>query len=187
MTTEDLIALIKKNKISFGCGALSLILAIFAYLRSDAVPAAQEELKTLSAESERLSGNIEYSSKLAEQYKTLVTANQIIDSRLVHSSQLAQNLQYFYKLESDTNTKLIDLHQNPSPQAKKGVAANYTPVGFGISVDCDYAKAIDVLRQLESGVHYCRITTCLLGPKGPPSGLTTPMTLQINLELEGKP
>jgi hypothetical protein len=189
MTTAQLIALIKKNPISFGCGALCVVLIAIIYMRSDAVPDAKNQLAELTAQGEKLSANIEFSAKLTDQYKTLTTANQIINARLIKGSQLAQNLQYFYKLESDTNTKLTDLRQIPPP-IKKGPPTTFTPVGFSIAVDCDYAKAIDVLRHLEDGEHYCRIMTANLSPKVSetmPAGAGGPMYLQVSLELEGQP
>ena len=109
---------------------LSLILAVALYMCSDSVPDAKAQLQQLSAESERLSANMEYSAKLTEQYKTLETANGIIDSRLVRANQLAQNLGYFYKLESDTGTKLSQLTQNPAPLNKKGPSMEFHASGL---------------------------------------------------------
>jgi hypothetical protein len=190
MTTQELIALIKKNPISFGCGALCVILIAVLYFGSDTVDDAKAQLDKLSTEGARLSANIEYSARLAEQYKTVSTANTIIDSRLVRASQLAQNLQYFYKLESDTSTKLTGLTQMQSALPKKGApTTNFTPVGFSIVVDCDYAKALDVLHRLEDGEHYCRILDCNLSPKVSEGtgGVAQGMGLAVTLELEGQP
>ena len=49
MTNEEAIALVKKNPISVGCGALSLVLAVALYLRAEEIPGAEAELALRSA------------------------------------------------------------------------------------------------------------------------------------------
>ena len=44
MNSEEFIAVAKKNPITFGCGALSLILIGAIYFRTDALPKVEEEL-----------------------------------------------------------------------------------------------------------------------------------------------
>ena len=188
MTGEQLIAFVKKNKISVGFGVLALILFVIIYFDSDSLPTAKANLQELSAQSERLAANIEYSAKLTEQYKALVAANDIIGTRLVHPRQLAQNLQYFYKLENDTKTKFIELRQvGVAPPAKGAPPRLYVPVGFTITVKGSYEGVIDVLRRLEEGAHYCQITGIDLGPvsRGGDSTDHT-MTMRLTLDLEGQ-
>ena len=67
MTNEEAIAMMKKNPISFGCGALSFVLAVGLYLRAEALPDAEAELTQKSAAAERIGMNIKYSAQLKEQ------------------------------------------------------------------------------------------------------------------------
>ena len=83
MTKEELIALIKKNPVSFGCGALSLALAVGLYLRSEAIPEAEDELALKSAEAQRYALNLKSSTQLKEQHEALVADNKTIESRMV--------------------------------------------------------------------------------------------------------
>lgn len=186
MQTEQIIAFIKKNPISVGCGALALILAALIYFTSGSVPDARSQLADLSSQEEKLQANIEFSAKLAEQYASLVDANKAIATRMVKPSQLALNLQYFYKLESDTQTKLIDIHQSPSPTYRGG-KPTYAPVEFGLSVEGDYPSIIDVVRRLENGPHFCRITEIGLNGLGGDGRMTDNIRAGINMQLEGEP
>lgn len=187
MTGDQLLAFVKKNTISVGFGVLSLVLFVVIYFDSDSLPTAKARLQELSAESERLAANIEYSAKLTEQYKALVAANDIIGTRLVHPKQLAQNLQYFYKLENDTKTKFIELRQvGIAPPVKGAPPRLYVPVGFSITVKGDYAGVIDVLRRLEQGAHYCQITGIDLSPVSRSADSDQSMTMRLSLDLEGQ-
>ena len=186
MTKEELIALIKKNPVSFGCGALSLALAVGLYLRSEAIPEAEDELALKSAEAQRYALNLKSSSQLKEQHEALVADNKTIESRMVRVSQYGVNTQFFYKLFADTGVKQLDFRQSTaSANVPKGGKATFFPVAFSVSVQGSFAQIIDFLRQLEDGAHYCRVlnATCS-GGAGNRAG---PLTLSLNLELLGLP
>ena len=85
MTNEEAMVLIKKNPISFGCGALSFVLAIGLYLRSEAMPDAEAALIQKTAAGERIALNIKYSAQLKEQLDTLSNAGREIDKRVIRS------------------------------------------------------------------------------------------------------
>jgi hypothetical protein len=186
MNNEQLVAWIKKNPIIVGCASLSLVLAILLYFTSDSVPQARSQLEELSTQEAKLQANIEYSAKLQEQYKELTDANAAIVSRMVRSNQLALNLQYFYKLESDTGTKLVEVHQVP-PGILKGARPTYEPVAFGVAVDGDFPSVVDVLRRLEDSPHLCRINSASLGASPNPNGGPSVLHLSLDIQLEGIP
>jgi hypothetical protein len=75
--------------------------------------------------------------QLKEQHAALVAANQAIANRMIHVGQLAENLQYFYRLESETNHEVdgscTRLHGSPPP--KNAPKTNYTPIGFAVTAD----------------------------------------------------
>lgn len=185
MTNEELLAFIKKNPVSVGCGILSIALAVVIYLRAGEVPAAEAELAQKSAEADRYGANIKNAAQLKEQHEALVTATKVIDSRLVRASQLGLNNQYFFKLENETGTKLVDFRQG-GLLAVKGAKPNFNPVAFTVSVQGELPQLMHFLHLLESGTHYCRVqgATCLPAGGGQKRGL---LTLTLNLELLGLP
>ncbi|HVU26078.1 MAG TPA: hypothetical protein VHE13_18245 [Opitutus sp.] len=180
ITGKQVVALLKKNPVSVSCAVLSLALGAGIYFRGDGMPVAEEQLNKLSDEGGRLATNIKYSAQLNEQLATLLEAEKAIDTRVVRASELAKNLQYFYKLESDTGTKISDLHQD-SVVPKKGAKDNFTSIGFGFTVEGEYPALLDFLRRLEHGAHFCRIVTANVGVS---SDLERPKPLKLNLTLE---
>ena len=58
MTNEEVIAFVRKNPVSIGCGVLSLVLAGLSYWRSGQVPDSEAELMQKSAEGERYAANL---------------------------------------------------------------------------------------------------------------------------------
>ena len=189
ISKEQAIAFIKKNPIGFGCGALCLVLAAAIYYRSDLVPTAVTELEQKSAEAERLGSNLKNAAQLQEQLDAMVAAGKQVDTRLVRPGDLAKNQQYFYKLEADTGTKLVDCRQNALPAEKDRKTIYYLTVPYTVAVQGEYAQLLGFLRRLESGAHYCRVLSATLTASGTGAGDSPEnlLTLTLNLELLGQP
>ena len=185
MTTPELVALIKKHPISFGCGALSLAFAVALYLRVDEIPGAEAELGLKSADGDRIALNIQYSTQLREHADAMAAATKEVENRLVRPTQLGTNTQYFYKLEGETGVKIVDLRQSSGTAAPaKGAKNAYVAVPFTVSVQGSLPQILDFLRQLENGAHYCRVLTASFS--GAASNRNSPLTLGLSLELLGK-
>lgn len=186
MTNEELKALVKKNPISVACGALALLLAVGLYFRSGAVPEADAELATQTADAERLALNLKNSEKLKEQLDALAGHNKTIESRMVRVSQFGNNSQFFYKLFADTGVKQVDFRQvTTAANMTKGAKSAFIPVAFNLSVQGSMAQILDFLRQLEEGAHYSRVLTASLSSGGGARGGL--LTLSLTLELLGLP
>ncbi len=184
MTNEEALTLIRKNPISLGCGALSLLLAIGSYLRMEALPDAEAELTQKSAASERIALNIKHAAQLKEQAESMVAANAAIDKRVIRASQLGNNTQYFYQLESATGVKILDLRQTTATVAKPA-KGTYAPVSFAVTVQGSFPQILGFLRQLEGGAHYSRVLTATCSTNA--AARASPLTLALTLELLGLP
>ena len=186
MNNEALVAFFKKNPIALVCGVLSPGLAALIYFRSSNIPEADAELAQKSAEADRYESNLKNADKLKEQFEAMVAANKEIDSRLIRAGQLAINNQYFYELESQTGTKIVEYRQVPLTAAARAAKTAFMPIGFAVSVQGNLSQVLQFLRALESNAHYCRITTAVCSVAGANRGAGL-LTLQLNLELLGQP
>ncbi len=185
MTNEDIFAFARKNPVGVVCGVLSLALAAGIYFRAGEVPDAEANLLQKTIEADRYSANLKNAAQLKEQYEAMVAASKEIDARLVSASELGLNNQYFFKLENETGTKLVDFRQGGTIGGK-GTKALYASVMFTISGQGDLAQLLHFLRLLESGAHYCRVQTATCSPA---SGTVRRglLTLTLNLEVLGTP
>jgi hypothetical protein len=184
MTNQEFLAFVRKNAISVSCVVASVVIGATIYLRSDLLPDAEKALAEKSKQGELIQANIEDSHQLTEQHASLVAANQAIANRMIRVGDVAVNLQYFYRLEADTGTKLTDprpLAWTPPP--KNAPKTSYTPVGFAFTAQGSYGQIMDLLRRLENGEHYCRVIACNLRPTGEQRG--SPLTITMSIELLG--
>lgn len=185
MSNEQLLVLIKKNPLSVACGLLVLVLGVVTYFRWDLVPEAAKLLEAKGAEGERLNANVNNAAQLPEHLASITEARTEIEKRFVQRSELAKNLQYFYRLESETGIKLLTLQQNPPPSTKPGAKSPLGGIGFTVSFQGPYFTAMDYLRRLEGGLHFSRTTSAGIAVvAGNRSG---PVTVSLSLELFGQP
>jgi hypothetical protein len=188
ISNEQLLAFVRKNPITLGCGVLAIGLAAAIYLRGGGIPAAETELEQKATEGRRLELNLKSSAQLPEHVAAMSAALAAIEPRLVHADELANNLQYFYKLESETGTKLGDLRQLAAPKGAKNAkpaAGVFAPVAFSASVQGEYPALLDFLRRLENGDRFVRVASASINLTTPDR--TGPLSLQLDLELLGLP
>lgn len=189
MTGEQIVSGLKANPISVACGALVLTLGVGIWLRSDRVPNSEQALDEKSSLGERIDANLKNGVGLHDQFIAIAAARQQIESRLVHPDAQAINLQFFYKLEAETGTKLIDLRQNVMPTVKPGAKPKgfYISVGYAVSVRGDYIRLLDFLRRLESGQRFCRIINAsMVTAATSDKDRSNELTLNMGLELLGQ-
>lgn len=184
MTKDELLAFVRKNPISVGCGVISVALGAAIYFRGDELPAAEDELAKQTAEAERYAANLQNGAQLKDQFEALTAAGKEIEARLAHASQQLNNLQYFYKLESETGMKTT-AGPTQLPLGKSTGKTAFIGVPFSITVQGTLGQALDYLRRLESGARYVRILNVTCGV--PPADRGSPVALVLNLELLGVP
>jgi len=181
MTTTDLLALVKKHPIGFGCLLVSIICGGLLYMRSGNIAASQHELEASAAQAQKMIANVRNSKGLPEQVAEIQTQTKELEGRLMKAGQLAVNLQYFYKLETENEVKLVDVRQNTYP---RGLKTMYGGVPFSVSVQGSFAHVTNFMNRLQNGRHFCRINTANYTKVSDASG---DISLTVNLELLGLP
>lgn len=182
MSNEELTAFLKKNLIAVVCVLISIGVGLALYLRSDLLPEAEKKFGEDAEKAALLAANIQNMEQLKEQHGSIVASNQKMVDRMIRVGQLAENLQYFYRIESDTNAKLTDLRQNPWYPPGRGASKTvYKVVSFNVTAQGTYSQLMDMLRRVESGEHYCRVTSFGMRPTGDIRG--SAITMNLSLEL----
>jgi len=186
MTSADLTAILKKHPLGVACALVAIACGVVIYMRAGDIPASQAENEARSAEAAKMATNIRNSANLAEQVTEIQAMRKDFESRLMKAGQLAVNLQYFYKLETETEVKLVDVRQGALGRSKS--QSPYTGVPFSVTVEGTYAQVVNFLGRVQNGRHFCRVTSAAFTKA---SGSNVPgaadMTLSLNLEILGQP
>jgi len=189
MTSADLLAMIKKQPIGFASGVICLVCAGLLYFRGNKIEEYRVEYEAKSAEATTMLANVRNSEKLPTQVAEIQVLAKEMEGRLVKAGQLAVNLQYFYKLEAETEVKLVDVRQGNLPRGGK---AAYAGIPFSVTVQGSFKQVFAFLQKLENGPHFCRFTAVVFSKQGGgeasrASTDTASVNVSLNLELLGVP
>src|SRR5687767_5502824 len=102
MSNQELSERIKRNPLKIACVLVALVSGAGIYLVNTKIEETKVILDQKTTEGTRLETNVKNSAHLPAQVEELTTIGQKIQGRLVRASQLATNLQYFYRLETDS-------------------------------------------------------------------------------------
>jgi Tfp pilus assembly protein PilO len=98
-----------------------------------------------------LSGQSRITSDLAAVQEAL----KMIDRNLIAEGDLAENLGYFYQMETQCHVRLSQMNQLSSLPPPEG--SPYKSIPFSLRVSGTYAQIMSFVRQLEAGPRLLRI------------------------------
>src|SRR5688500_15859069 len=105
MSNEELGGVIRRNPLKVVCALLALLSGVGIYLTNTKISEAAVVLEEKTKEGTRLAANVKHSAQLPEQLAEVTSASEKIQSRMIRASELATNLQYFYRLETESGVE----------------------------------------------------------------------------------
>jgi Tfp pilus assembly protein PilO len=169
-------------------GAVGLILSLLligvsVWLQFDS-RALETRQQNRAHEGDNMLKFIARGSQLRAELTTVRAATQRITESLVVEKNIPENFWYFYKIEQDTQVKLTELQQRPTPLQEAGTPATYKRVPYSLKLTGTFRAVIAYLQRLESGSRFGRIYSFQLQRQDP---TTSNVVLQLDLELLGFP
>lgn len=188
MTAADLKAMAKKQPISVACGVIALFCAVVLYLRSDKVDESKALYEDKAKAAKAILANVSNSQSLPQQADAIQHAVKDLEGRLIHASQLAINLQYFYRLESDTGVKLVDVHQGTTGQPRTGAAkSNYAAIPFAVNIQGNFKQVLDFIQRVENGPRIAHFNSVSYTKAGGENAGTDQFSVSMGIEFLGTP
>jgi hypothetical protein len=189
MKTADSPNVFKKHPLAFACFGLAVAFGAAAFYRSSETPAREALLDQKSAEGQRLQNNITNATTLQDQHDAFVALNRKLSERLVNPAQLGENLQFFYRIEAATNTKIIDLRQTYSTAAAKTAKGKFVSVPYSVSLQGELRSVLNFVRKIEKSPRFAKVTsaTLLQAQAQSDNAHQQPITLNLSLEMLGTP
>jgi Tfp pilus assembly protein PilO len=184
MTSTDLIVVVKKNPIGVACGIISLLCAAVLYLRSDVIDETKLKVDEVSQQSQAMLNNVRNSGGLPQQTESVKQSAKQLEARLVKASQLATNLQYFYRLESDTGLKLTDVRQN---QIGRPTSSIYVGIPYSVTFQGTFKQVLEFLQRVESGKYFSKFSSVSFNKTAGAASTAGMLSVSMNIELLGTP
>ena len=186
MNTAALLAFIKKQPIGVACAGLCLGCLLLLYFRSEALDERQKTFDARTAEADKIETNVRNAEGLPAQVAAMQADGKEMGSRLIRASQLALNYRYFYRLVDETGVKLIgDIRQGQVLAGKGTTKTSYQAVPYTVTIQCTYPQVLGFLQRLQSGAHFCRITSATFSKIGGDN--SDRLSATLNLDVMGLP
>lgn len=188
MNTDTLIGHFRQFPTIFVCGILSVVVLAGIFVRGSGLSDSRDRLEQVSAEGARMDRNIQNAVELEEQLAAIREITGEVAARIVRPAELARNLQYFYRLESESGVTIRALDQRGVPAAdpddEEADDDAYVPVRYEIAVEGTYPDLLDFAYRIENGRHFSRFTQFeILRAQRTDS---TTLQIAMNLELLGR-
>lgn len=120
--------------------------------------------------------------RVTTELGTVKEALEFIDRNLVREGDLAENLGYFYQLETVSRVRIQNVGQLSSQAPAEG--SPYRSVPFTIRATGSYRQVLRFIREIETGPRLAKITTYTLHGG---TNNESPVQLDLSLEVLAKP
>ncbi len=172
---------VKRSLFLFICMVLFVGLSIanyFLWKRQQEINTQHEEVRR---NGENIFAALSSHSRLTGELAVVDDALKQIDDNLIVEADLAENLGYFYQIETLSRVRLSQLNQLSSQPTED---SPYKSIPFSMRVNGTYPQLVSFIRELESGPRQLRIRSFDFSRIDVKSNA---LALNLTVELLGKP
>ncbi|HKB56718.1 MAG TPA: type 4a pilus biogenesis protein PilO [Lacunisphaera sp.] len=179
---QQLLAATRRNPLMVTCVTLIVLLGVANYFLWQRQAALSLHHDRVRQDGEATLAALAGHNRIIAQLTTVQEALAIIDKNLVVEAELADNLSYFYQMETVSRARLGLLNQLSSQPPPEGVP--YKPVPFSLRVSGTYFQVMSFLRELENGPRLLRIKNYNFSRA---DATTNTLAMDLTVELLGHP
>ena len=177
---QQFLSLLRRYPLVSICSALIILLGTASYFLWQ----SQQQL-SVGHDSVRRNGedmllSLSGLPRVSSELTSVKEAVDFIDANLIKEGDLAENLGYFYQLETISRVRMSQVGQLSSQPAAADAA--FIAVPFSIRANGSYRQIMRFIHELETGPRLCRITTYSLT-----GGSDDSVSLDISIEMLGRP
>jgi len=176
------------------CCVITIGLVVAFLIRMDLLEQTRAEAEQLQKEAANMKVNLRNATGLKENLSAINGLLATVDARLVHQEDLASNLQYFYRLETETGAKILLLRQMTGAGGTGPVStpakASSRSIPYSLIIEGSFPQVMAFLTQLERGPHFNRTTvfTAQRGATDSAEGFRSgTVVVNLSIELMGTP
>ena len=169
----------RRNPVIVASVAIILVFGTASYFlwqRQHSLSASHEEVRRNGEDMlQSLTGHTRVMAEMA----AVKSALDFIDQNLINEADLAENLGYFYSIESAARTRFTQLNQLSSQPQPDG--SQFKPVPFTLRATGSFRQIMRLLHELESGPRLLRIRTYTLsqGEAGGDDNVSMELTVEV--------
>lgn len=180
MNGAQIIAYLRRYPLVVICTVLIIGLGITSYFLREKQQLLATGHETVRRNGEDVLLSLSSIPRVSTELVAVKEAVDFIDSNLIKEGDLAENLGYFYQLETVSRVKLAQVSQLSSQPATADAA--FIAIPFSMRVSGSYRQVMRFIHELETGPRLCRIQTYSLT-----GGEEDRVSLDLSLDMLGRP
>jgi Tfp pilus assembly protein PilO len=178
----QLLALVRRAPFLASCISVFVVLGVADYFLWQRLQGITSQYDEVRRNGETMFSALSSQGRVVTQLAAVEEALKHIDQNLIAETDLAENLGYFYQMETLSRVRLTQLNQLSAQPAADG--SPYKAIPFSLRATGTYAQLIGFLHELESGPRQLRIKTFDFS-RGEAKNNT--LALGLTVELLGSP
>jgi len=179
---QQLAAAVRRAPLVATSLTLLLVLGVANYYLWDRQQSLDQQHTEVKRSGEAMLLSLTSHARVSAELAKVQEALKVIDQNLVAEGDLAENLGYFYQMETASHVRLSQLNQLNSQPASDGNP--YKSVPFNLRATGSYAQLMAFVRQMETGPRLLRIKSYTFS-RGEAKGGA--LFLDLTVELLGSP
>lgn len=180
---SQLTGVFKRYPRAFICVVLSIVFAFLIFFRHQLLPTLQETENTTNKQLDVIMRNQSQGVELGEQLAELKRLTAGMQSRLMVADEKANNLQFFYNIESRSRASMTEITQmslDTGDGSLRPKLTEFSGLGFNLSVSGRVGYVMIFLKRMENGKYFVRCNSAVL--RGNPT--LGPDAVDVVLKLE---
>jgi len=179
---QQLAAAVRRSPLVAVNIAVLAILGVAYYFLLDRHQTLTQQHAEVRRNGEAMMQSLTSQARITTELGKVQDALKVIDQNLVVEGDLAENLGYFYQMETVSRVRLSQLNQLNSQPPPEGNP--YKAIPFSLRATGTYPQLMNFLREMETGPRLLRIKTYSFS-RG--DGKTGAFTLDLTVDLLGSP
>lgn len=178
---QQLFIVVRRAPFMVFCITVFLLLSIANYFLWKNYQSINFRHEEVQRNGEKMFSALSNHNRISRDLNEVEGALKQIDENLIAEADLAENLGYFYQMETLSRVRLTQLNQLSSQPADD---SPFKAIPFSLRVTGTYSQLINFVRELESGPRVLRIKNFDFS-RGEAKGST--LALGLTVELLGNP
>jgi Tfp pilus assembly protein PilO len=177
---QQFIGLFRRYPLVSICTALTILLCTASYFLWQSQQQLSGSHDSVRRNGEDMLLSLSGLPRVSSELTSVKEAADFISANLIREGDLAENLGYFYQLDTLSKIHLQQLGQLSSQPAASD--APFVAIPFSLRASGTYRQVMRFLHELETGPRLCRVTTYTLT-----GGEDEKVQLDLSLEMLGHP
>ncbi|MDB6113965.1 MAG: hypothetical protein JWQ62_910 [Lacunisphaera sp.] len=187
---QQFLAFARRNPLMVASVTVILVMGSASYYLWQRQQALTSEHDDIRRNGDDMLQSLTSHSRITAEINTVTQALDFIDRNLINEGDLAENLGYFYQIETASRLRLAALNQLSSQPQPEG--SPYKPVPFTLRATGTYRQIMRLIHELETGPRQLRIRTYALtetggGAADPLAPASDIVSLDLTVEVLARP